>query len=336
MKPNLIIEKAMNQMKLKVLICCVFITVIFFFATLTKRDNGFKRRLKTLTKIESREERRKRQIDTVCNASDSQIELTANVLASIRHHLNHFIFDDKHKLIYCFVPKVASTNWKRVLLSIDGGIQHFPESDPLSIKGNESQSRNVFKTLDQIEDSEEVLRRLKQYFKFVFVRNPLERLLSAFRNKFQFAYNDYFRERFGRKIIKQYRVNYTKASLENASDVTFQEFITYISDLNVSDYRSAFNEHWRPISDLCFPCLIRFDVIGKYETLEEDVFFILWKNHLFNTIRFPQRRESYSSKPTSELIANYYTQLPRDLLTKILTLYENDLNLFHYEVFFDK
>ena len=111
------------------------------------------------------------------------------VVSSVHSALDHLIVDDANQLIYCFVPKVASTNWKRVLLALNTSQSNASESpvadsqvvDPLLIKGNESHMARAFTTLSQLTNVSEVAHRLTNYYKFLFVRHPYERLLSAFR-----------------------------------------------------------------------------------------------------------------------------------------------------------
>lgn len=72
--------------------------------------------------------------------------------------------------------------------------------------------------------------KLKYYFldKFIFVRHPFDRILSAFRNKLEHPFTDEFQRRYGRKIIGQYRPYASDEAIDAGSDVSFTEFMKYI------------------------------------------------------------------------------------------------------------
>lgn len=114
--------------------------------------------------------------------------------------LEHIIVDQKHQLLYCYVPKVACTNWKRTLLYLSGNSN---VSRPLDIPADFVHRTGVFPKLANfsIEDATHMLRT---YTTFLIVRHPFERLLSAYRNKLeqQYSSSKYFQTRFGRHIGK--------------------------------------------------------------------------------------------------------------------------------------
>eukprot|EP00057_Strongylocentrotus_purpuratus_P022026 XP_011676500.1 PREDICTED: carbohydrate sulfotransferase 11-like [Strongylocentrotus purpuratus] len=90
----------------------------------------------------------------------------------------HIYFSDKHKLLYCFIPKVGCSNWKRVMMILNGSKNKISEMLP-----NEVHEFNGMKRLAELSRTEQQ-QKLQTYKKFVYVRNPFGRLLSAFNNKF--------------------------------------------------------------------------------------------------------------------------------------------------------
>lgn len=70
-----------------------------------------------------------------------------------------------------------------------------------------------------------------------------------------------------------FRENATREALEKGDDVTFGEFVDFIT--TVENINGTQNEHWRPITELCHPCIVNYDLISKYETLVEDATEVL-------------------------------------------------------------
>lgn len=100
-----------------------------------------------------------------------------------------------------FVFQVACTNWKRVLMTAMG---KWAGNDPLEIPADLAHSPGTFQRLSNYT-LPEIEKKLATYDKLIVVRHPLERLLSAYRNKLE-AKNEksakYFQSRFGKKIVK--------------------------------------------------------------------------------------------------------------------------------------
>ena len=79
--------------------------------------------------------------------------------------------------------------------------------------------------------------------KFVWVRHPFERILSAYRNKLEHPFTDEFQLRYGRKIIQKFRPLASKESLQSGADVSVTEFIKYLIQTGVQQKHTAILLH---------------------------------------------------------------------------------------------
>lgn len=79
---------------------------------------------------------RQEMIQRFCDSIDANDELTFNNIPE--DQLEHLLLDPKHKFLYCYVPKVACTNWKRILMLMTE--QWHNGSDPLKIPASVAHS----------------------------------------------------------------------------------------------------------------------------------------------------------------------------------------------------
>ncbi|XP_068686815.1 carbohydrate sulfotransferase 11-like isoform X2 [Montipora foliosa] len=219
----------------------------------------------------------------------------------------HLVFHSK-KVIYCFVPKVASSQWKKELCLLN-------EDNQTCSKGLHEAD---FKRLNHYHP-EEALNMLNNYFTFMFTREPFERLLSAYKNKF-LKENKIFRRAIGRNIIKLTRPNATKYALETGSGVTFPEFTKYVVKTQHLD------EHWSPIDQLCHPCAINYDFIGHYESLSQDASYLVKLAGIDDRVSFPP---VHPSNTTAELL-QYYSHIPKGRISELAQIYQSDIGMFGY------
>ena len=164
--------------------------------------------------LERQQHRRRKLVREICNISDS--EKARIPLFLDKDVLHHIVVDDKNHLLYCYVPKVACTTWKRLLMITTGlsDVQDYEQINGLDAHRRLRRLSNY--------SSDEVNHRLKTYMKFMFARHPFERLLSGYNNKFKGIHSEWWQLRYGTEIIKRYRSNPSEESLARGNDATFQ------------------------------------------------------------------------------------------------------------------
>ncbi|XP_074621882.1 carbohydrate sulfotransferase 14-like isoform X2 [Acropora palmata] len=265
------------------------------------------------TKLEFTSADRIQAVEKVCankkNSWESLSAVQKQILAK------HIIVNDEHRFLFCSVPKVACSNWKRVLMVLDGA-----ESDSNNIGKVNHLDFTYLADLPPLA----IKQRLKEYYKFMFVREPLERLTSAYKDKFV-RNNTSFHKRYGRRIVKKVRKNPPRGL--KGDDVTISEFFQYISESRMEEM----NEHWMPYHMLCQPCAVSYDFIGSFENLESDATQVLKHLNVDEQVSFPKQQEWYKAGGKGFVTgAPKYTRVPKRLLKKVIDKYAIDYEIFSY------
>ncbi|XP_059409349.1 carbohydrate sulfotransferase 12 [Carassius carassius] len=294
------------------------------------------------THLELRQAHRRHLIRQLCSANSSfsfpgKFDTFDQIPSKA---LDHLIVDDHHGVIYCFVPKVACTNWKRVMIVLSQNLKApdgAPYLDPLDIPSALSHNATLHLTFNKFwrlfgRFSRPLMHhKLKNYTKFLFVRDPFVRLISAFRNKFALPNENFYRQ-FGSVMLHHYaNISKPPDSAQEAFAagirLSFTHFIKYLLDPKTEEEK-PFNEHWQQMYRLCHPCQIEYDFVGKLETLNEDTDHLLKILGVENQVRFPP---GYRNRTASNWERDWFRNISVADRRKLYNLYEADFKLFGYD-----
>ncbi|KAM7009399.1 carbohydrate sulfotransferase 12-like isoform 3-T3 [Tautogolabrus adspersus] len=252
------------------------------------------------TEEEREQEARKQRIMDVCSGKDA-VEFPGRTRAFEQipnRELDHLIVDDTHQIIYCYVPKVACTNWKRVMVVLSQSVISPSSGKPYT-------------------DPEAVPPDL--------VHNSSLHLTFAKPNE------DFYRQ-FGSVMLRRYG-NLSGSLPETAAEAfaagikpTFQQFITYLLDPE-TEKEGIFNEHWRQVYRLCHPCQVKYDFIGRLETLETDAEHLLKLLEVDHLLHFPSGARNRTAASWER---DWFKQFPTLVKRELYKLYEPDFELFGY------
>lgn len=116
-------------------------------------------------------------------------------------------------------------------------------------------------------------------------------------------------------------------SNREGQNITFVEFIRFISEAGHGTQEQQ-NEHWRPMHELCQPCSVQYDFIGRFENLREDTEYLLQWLGLAGMIKeFPASDRSFN---TSRYDPQYISQLNHTDILAFYAKYLPDFLLFDY------
>jgi chondroitin 4-sulfotransferase 11 len=176
-----------------------------------------------------------------------------------------YIVSDPHRFVYFVTPKVACSSVKRVLLPL------FPiDVDAYRYTDRFGAARiRVHKAFDdspaQIDQAEMLasLHRLAGHFKFGFVRNPWDRLLSCFTQK---LHADKSQDRGDGQPLRQPPDQPDRFYI----GMPFAEFVEGVHATPDAQADSHFQSQWRIFYRTPEPGTLLADFIGRFENLAQD------------------------------------------------------------------
>jgi Sulfotransferase family len=169
-------------------------------------------------------------------------------------------------------------------------------------------TRTIFNVFDQADiklDAEHAMSchypasLYRGHFKFAFVRNPWDRLVSCWRNK----------------VVDSNYFHFTDAKLPQTPE--FGTFVDFVADLNIE----TCDHHLRLQSQLID--LNEIDYLGRFESFEEDLLEVV------QTIGLgPVNIEKHNVSRSERGYRQYYDE---GLKAKVAKVYRKDIKLFAYE-----
>ena len=113
------------------------------------------------------------------------------------------------------------------------------------------------------------------------------------------------------------------------NDVTFKEFVQFLLTPTISQQeKGQYEQHWERFHNLCHPCVIKYNFIGKYESMNRDADDVL--KMIGANFTFP--RNAPDSGKTKKMLHRHFKSLPKDLIQKLYKIYEKDFEMFDYKI----
>lgn len=261
-------------------------------------------------------EERKHYLDRMCSLYGQEMPAP--------HYSTLFLVSDELQIAYCFIPKCASSMFKTVLLKTNSA--------------GRNKSRIFIHTTDTTDLKERGLRYVKyhsnemagiaNYTKILITRNPFDRVVSAFNDKFILSEFADYPQRL-RKI----------SGLTDEDPLQFWMFAQALT----SHRKWFINDHWSDVGRGCEPCELNYDYILRVETMPRDLSLVEsrmkqpwnrrgigpYHTHRYNTLRSGEeaaRRGVVHPRRLPE-----FGNVPEDDALKLYEQYKYDFQLYGYQ-----
>jgi len=220
----------------------------------------------------------------------------------------------EHRLLYVWIPKCATSLIKTILVLLSGREPGpFQDLHKRKVSGLEGPRHVGISTFYRVATDPSALR-------FAFVRNPYDRLVSAWADKYQgkpLTRGDTFVD-----IYLDRRMEVDPALPEGADKtLSFADFVTFATETA----HRAVDPHWHVQDDFLTIPGVSLNFIGKLESFNEDFVRVLDHVNASDELRRMAVIPVNSSRRAR--CTDYYND---DLTRRVHAAYERDFDRFGY------
>ncbi|XP_067937074.1 carbohydrate sulfotransferase 12-like [Watersipora subatra] len=269
-------------------------------------QSNYKRKSVTMMRYNATQAMKARRdaIRSLCNTE----KYRGNFGAGQGH--SSIISTDHKSMIYCPVPKAGWSTWKRLFYR-EHGVEHLM-NDTLHLGFQSQWSKAGLMLINNRQSNQRITNRM------VFVRNPYDRLVSA----------------YSFKIIQLSSRGPCKPTEVKPGLITFPQFVQCViaradeghQTNPKGGYGGQLDYHYRPQTLLCDFCSTDYNIIGHTEHMDEDIIESL---KVLNMTYITSLRENASPRNNNTL-SYWYSQMSGELLEAVQGLYSKDFELLGY------
>ena len=185
---------------------------------------------------------------------------------------------------------------------------------------------------------------LQTYYKFMMIRNPLERLASAYCDKIEHSliyrtinttnpdtYEFNFFSKYRREILARYNhdklLHWEKSEGNFSLQPSFSHYVRWIVDSDDKDL----NEHFTSTLANTEPCRVRYNFYANFKNFSRDIKLLIDHLHL-NPQYFVDKSSHISGEETGTKLLDYYSELPRPLKKRLFHRMFRELD-FYYNLY---
>lgn len=273
------------------------------FLTVEKDDDDIKN---FVQKRDSLYQKRSQMADSVCR---NQTFVANRKLASEVTLKHDILWEHHYKVAFCGTPRAGLRWWQDKFVQL----AHLPDwsseiPDWMLVKR--------FFNFPNDLTRHQMLELLDGSFSFTFVRHPFVRLSAVFLDRV--VMND-----FNGWRSKIFQTNGFK-------EPSFQDFVQFVLDGGPDG-----SEHVDTCCHHCDVCRIDYDVIGKYETFEDDTRYIMYRSGLVQ--HFPDldkhlRLFHNQLNVDLERSLELFETLHKQVIEQLYQHYQLDFLIFGYEI----